>query len=148
MDERRLSEWEPAFVNYLSTIPGVNGIPLCYVIRDLEIPDRTAQFTNFNEKAKACTPLSGSIFQADARKVHQLLKSYQQAESAKQWIKLLARHENGRRDAEALRGHYSEEGNTSRRIAVAERYRDALLHYKNEKALSFSSFLDNNPNYV
>jgi hypothetical protein len=42
---------------------------------------------------------------------------------------------------EALRGHYSGEGNTSRRIAVAERYRDTL-HYKNEKALSFSMFLD------
>jgi hypothetical protein len=38
-------------------------------------------------------------------------------------------------------GHYSGEGNTSRRIAVAERYRHNL-HYKNEKALSFSTFLD------
>jgi hypothetical protein len=42
---------------------------------------------------------------------------------------------------EALRGHYSGEGNTSRRIAVAKRYRDTL-HYKNEKALSFSMFQD------
>ena len=42
---------------------------------------------------------------------------------------------------EALRGHYSGEGNTSRHVAVAERYRDTL-HYKNEKALSFSMFLD------
>jgi hypothetical protein len=39
-------------------------------------------------------------------------------------------------------GHYSAgKGNTSRRIAVAERYRDNL-HYKNEKALSFFTFLD------
>ena len=119
----------------------MNGIPLCYVIWDLEIPDRTAEFTNFNEKAIACAPLFGSNFQADARMVHQLLKSYLQAESAEQWIKPLARHQNGRRDMEALRGHYSGEGNTSRRIAVAERYRDTL-HYKNEKTLSFSSFLD------
>ena len=41
----------------------------------------------------------------------------------------------------ALRKHYSGEGNTSRRIAAAERIRDTL-HYKNELAMSFSTFLD------
>jgi hypothetical protein len=120
-DERKWSEWEPAFVNYLSTIHGVNGIPLCYVIRELAIPDRSADFASFNERAIACAPLVGSNFQADARKVHQLLKSYLQAESAEQWIKPLAKHQDGRKDMEALRNHYSGEGNTSRRIAVAER---------------------------
>ena len=140
-DERKWPEWEPAFVNYLSTIPGVNGIPLCYVIRELEEPDRTADFASFNERAIACAPLTGSNFQADTRKVHQLLKSFLQAESAEQWIKPLTKRQDGRKDMEALRGHYSGEGNTSRRIAVAERYRDTL-HYKNEKALSFSVFLD------
>ena len=29
-DERKWPEWEPSFVNYLSTIPGVNGVPLSY----------------------------------------------------------------------------------------------------------------------
>jgi hypothetical protein len=134
-------EWEPAFVNYLSTIPGVNGTELCYVIWEIELPDRSADFANFNERAIACTPLTGSNFQANSRKVHQLLKSYLQAGSAKQWIKPLARHQDGRKDMKALRGHYSGEGNTSRRIAVDERYRETL-HNKNEKALSFSVFLD------
>ena len=140
-DERKWSTWEPAFVNYLSTIPGVNGIPLCYVIRDAEEPTPDAEYANFNEKAIACAPLSGANYQADARRVHQLLKSYLQAETAEQWIKPLAKHQDGRRDMAALRNHYSGEGNTSRRIAVAERYRDTL-HYKNEKALAFSNFLD------
>ena len=140
-DECKWPEWEPAFVNYLSTIPGVNGIPLCYVVRELGVPDRSSDFASFNEKAIACAPLIGPNFQADSRKVHQLLKSYLQAESAEQWIKPMSRRQNGREDMEALRGHYSGEGNTSRRIAVAERYRDNL-HYKNEKALSFSTFLD------
>ena len=35
----------------------------------------------------------------------------------------------------------SGEGNTSRRIAVAERIRDTL-HYKNERAMQFFTFLD------
>jgi hypothetical protein len=47
----------------------------------------------------------------------------------------------GRADMKALRDHYSGEGNTSRRIAVAERIRDTL-HYKSERAMQFSSFLD------
>jgi hypothetical protein len=45
-------------------------------------------------------------------------------------------------DLEALRNHYGGEGNTSRRIAQAERYRDTL-YYKHEKSMSFSTFLDN-----
>ena len=41
-NEREWPEWEPAFVNYLSTIPGVNaGISLCYVVREPETPDRS-----------------------------------------------------------------------------------------------------------
>jgi hypothetical protein len=140
-DERKWPEWEPAFVNYLSTLPGVTGIPLSYVVRELEEPDRAIDYASFNEKAIACAPLVGSTYQADATKVHQLLKSFLQSESAEQWIKPFAKAQDGRKDMEALRGHYSGEGNTSRRIAVAERYRDTL-HYKNEKALAFSSFLD------
>ena len=31
-DERKWPEWYPAFVNYLSTIPGVYGVPLSYVV--------------------------------------------------------------------------------------------------------------------
>ena len=45
---------------------------------------------------------------------------------------------------EALQNHYSGEGNTSRRIAVAERIRDTLF-YKSERAMQFSAFLDKMP---
>ena len=43
-DERKWPEWQPAFVNYLSTIPGVNGVPLSYVVREEETPDLTAEY--------------------------------------------------------------------------------------------------------
>jgi hypothetical protein len=139
--DRKWPEWEPAFANYLSTIPGVNGIPLSYVIRETEVIDRTIEYPSFNEKAIACAPLAGPNFQADARKVHQLLKSFLQTETAEQWIKPIARRQSGREDMIALRNHYSGEGNTSQRIAQAEGYRDTL-YYKHEKSLSFSNFLD------
>lgn len=41
----------------------------------------------------------------------------------------------------ALQNDYSGKGNTSRRIAIAERTQDTL-HYKSKRALPFSSFLD------
>ena len=31
--ENKWPEWEPAFINYLSTLDGVDGIPLSYVVR-------------------------------------------------------------------------------------------------------------------
>ena len=40
----------------------------------------------------------------------------------------------------ALRAHYQGEGNTTRRIAEAERLRDSL-HYRNEHGLPFASYL-------
>ena len=138
-DERKWPEW--AFTNYLSTIPGVNGVPLSYVLRMEATPDPNEIYQSFNEQAIACCPLTGASFQADARKVHQLLKSFLQSESGEQWIKSISRKQNGREDMIALRNHYSGEGNTSRRIAIAEKTRDTL-HYKSERAMPFSSFLD------
>ena len=140
-DEKKWPEWEPAFCNYLSTIPGVSGVPLSYVVREKDTPDPDAVYESFNEQAVACSPLTGAVFQADAWKVHQLIKSFLQTETAKQWVKPIAKKQNGRSDMEALRNHYSGEGNTSRRIAVAERIRDSLF-YKNERSMQFSAFLD------
>jgi hypothetical protein len=38
-DERKWPEWEKAFTNYLSVIPGVSGIPLSYIVRENEEPE-------------------------------------------------------------------------------------------------------------
>ena len=140
-DEKKWALWEPSFCNYLATIPGITGVPLSYVVRVKETPVEGLEYESFNEQAVACCPLEGTVFQADSRKVHQLLKSFLQAETAEQWIKPLEKKLNGRQDMEALRNHYAGEGNASRRIAMAERIRDSL-HYKNERAMPFSGFLD------
>ena len=81
-DERKWPEWEPAFEIYLSTIPGVNGVPLSYLIWLEETPATDQTYESFNKKAIACAPLTGPQYQADSRKVHQLLKSFLQSESA------------------------------------------------------------------
>ena len=141
-DERKWPDWEPAFVNYLSMIPGSYHVPLSYVVRKKEDPDHDRDFgDDFVSDTIACAPLHGAHFRADSRCVHLLLKNFLLAETAEQWIKNLVPHVNGRRDMLALREHYSGEGNTSRRIATAERMRKGLC-YNNERSQEFSIFLD------
>ena len=137
-DEKKWPDWEPVFVNYLSTIPRVRGVPLSYVVRENDAPNHDTDFGNdFIARSIACAPLNDSSFRADARKVHQLLMNFLVAESAEQWIKDLTPHVNGRRDMQALRNHYGAEGNASRRIATAEKLRESL-HYKSERSLPLS----------
>ena len=141
-DKKKWPDWEPPFMNYLSTIPGVRGVPLLYVISENDAPNHEMDFGNdFTTCSIACAPLEDASFRADARKVHQLLMNVLVAESAEQWIKDLTPHVNGKRDREALRDHYGGEGNGSRRIMTAEKLRESL-HYKSERSLRFSTFLD------
>ena len=89
-DERKWPDWEPAFVNYLSTIPGSYHVPLLYVVREREDPDHDRDFgDDFISKMIVCTPLHGNHFRADLRCIHQLLKNYLVEEMAEQWIKNL-----------------------------------------------------------
>ena len=86
-NERKWPEWYPPFVNYLSTIPSVYGVPLSYVVHENKTPDHVHDFAgDFTEEIIACAPHDGPKVRADARKVHQLLKNFLMAESAEQWI--------------------------------------------------------------
>ena len=121
------------------TILGVNRVPLSYVVRENDDPDPEGHNT-FVQKCIACAPLTGPHFEADARRVHQLVTSFTQGEISEQWIKMHSRAQNGRVDLQALYAHYQGAGNTTRRIAEAGRLQETL-HYKNEQSLSFSTFL-------
>jgi hypothetical protein len=86
--------------------------------------------TNFNtyeEEVYALAPLTGDYYVADARRVHKIVKTYTQGESAEEWIRTLARYQDGRRDVQVLKAHFQGEGNASRRIAEADNIRESLL---------------------
>ena len=84
-DKKKWPDWETAFVNYLSTIPGVRGVPLSYVVKENDAPDHETDFGNdFPTRSIACAPLNDSSFRADARKVHQLLMNFLVVESPEQ----------------------------------------------------------------
>ena len=115
-------------------------MPLSYIVRENEAPGHACDFVgDFTEEIIACAPLDGPKVQADVRKVHQLLKNFLMAESAEQWIRPLA--PRGNDDVLELRRHYEGEGNQSRRIASADKYRETL-HYKSEHAMPSETFLN------
>jgi hypothetical protein len=74
--------------------------------------------------------------------VHPLIHAFVQGETAETWIKPKEKRQNGRLDFKALQAHYGGEGNISVRIKEAEVLRNSL-HYKNERAMSFKTFLTN-----
>ena len=62
-DKKKWPDWEPAFVNYLSMIPSVRGVPLSYVIRENAAPDHETDFGNdFIACSIACVPLDNASF--------------------------------------------------------------------------------------
>ena len=140
-DERKWPEWEKAFANYLAVIPGVTGIPLSYVIREHDVPENGREYSSLTDRMIARASLQGQFFVADAKRVHNLLLGFLQGENTENWIRSVARYQDGRREMEALRRHYAGEGNSTRRIADAKQIQQSL-HYKSERALSFSKFLD------
>ena len=75
-DERKWPEWEKAFTNYLSVIPGVSGIPLAYIVREEEEPEEGYIYATFNERVIKRAPLRGQYYIADARRVHNLLVGF------------------------------------------------------------------------
>ena len=140
-DEKKWIEWSEKLETMLAVMPGVNGVPLSYVIRKKDESDHEeANYENFMQYTVACAPLNGTFFEADARRVHQIILGYIQGEAVADWIKPHLKKENGRLDMIALRKHFEGEGNVSRRITDAESLRDTL-HYKAERALPFSQFI-------
>jgi hypothetical protein len=135
------ANWQRAFNNYLSTIPGQTGIPLNYVIRTEDAPNYDDEGDDdFEQLCIDAAPLDGIVFQADSRKVHQLITGFVSGEAAETWVKRVAKQKNGRLDFKALAEHYGGAGNKQVRIKEAETLRKTLV-YRNERAMSFERFL-------
>ena len=77
--ETKWPEWQRAFTNYLSVIPGSNGVPLAYVIRSSDgIGADDAIYSKFKERMIARAPHTGDYWLANKHRVHTLLLSFLQ----------------------------------------------------------------------
>ena len=133
-------DWEEKFENYLRLHLGASGVPLSYVIRENDNPDTTTVFTDFIRKTIACAPLNGEHYDADKLTVFNFIVSFTTGQPSGDWVKETAKFSNGRRSMKALRAHFLGEGNKTRSLTSAESLR-STLHYKNERSMTFESFL-------
>jgi DMSO/TMAO reductase YedYZ molybdopterin-dependent catalytic subunit len=91
-DKWKWLEWEKAFVNYLSVILVVNGVPLAYVVcKDLE-PEDEAKYLSFNKWMIARAPREGQFYTADLRYAHNLITNYVQGKHTESWICTIAHY--------------------------------------------------------
>ena len=132
-------KWTEELNTTLCQIIGVTGIPLTYVIRsdDAAFFDTTIPY---DDAAINGVPLTGQMFNQDARTVHKIiLKNVHEDSDAYTYIKTLIRHRNGRRDMQALRLRYSSDATKQ---AIINKAKNELqnLCYKNERSFSFEKF--------
>ena len=138
--ERKWKQWEEKFINYTALHLGSNGVPLSYVIRTNDEPDVDGEYPDFITQTIACAPLEGEFYAADKMTVFNMIVSFTTGQPSADWIRPTICHNDGRRSMKALRDHFSGEGNASRNKADADRLKDTL-HYKNERAMDFETFL-------
>jgi len=130
--------WEIIFINHLSGIYGITGVPLHYVVCKSQV-DGYVPVTNA-EKLVFNAPLQGDVFQRDTQAVFRILKSVTARTDAWEWIKQYDKKQDGRLAFEALRKHYDGPGEVDCRIALAkQQIRD--LFYNSEQAFPFEKFI-------
>ena len=127
------SDWSPTFINYLRTIPGRDGVPLSYVIRDKEESDPTPH-EDFMDEYVSMAPVNyGEAFTRDAAEVHTLIVKFITGnETAEMKIKVHESLRNGRMDWIALKEHYEGIGIHAFDIIEAESILNDLF-YSGEK---------------
>jgi hypothetical protein len=131
-------EWEILFNNYLSTLRGVRGVPLNYVIRKPLPPGH--MLYGREEQLTFDAPLHGPDFLLDAANVYGKLKQQTIGTNAWEWIKQFELSKNGRDAMLALRQHYDGPAEVDRRIALA-RQQIKELFYRSEQSFPFESYI-------
>ena len=131
-EKLRWDDWVPTFINFLRSIPGRQGVPLCYVIRNHVAPmiDPTADLLqDYINRA----PMTGSAFQADALDVHVYIVNFTAGNvTAETKILPNANDKNGRIDFINLVNHYEGVGVNSINIVQAD-ITLSTLYYSGEK---------------
>ena len=126
-------EYENRLTNYLGTLKGVTGIPLNYVIRDEDDPDRDDESIIYQAR------LDGNTFKSDSERVFTIIHSTMVGTDGYEWMKSTIRYKDGRRSMLALRHHYDGNDQKEKRVQAA-RSRINSLHYRNEHAFSFELY--------
>ena len=112
-------DWESKLINYRSIIFGVNSVPLSYVIRENNNPSIAGSriYDIFIDETIYCDPLTGTFYDTDKQSIHQKFLSFTTRQLLEDWIKLVARHNDGIRSMTDLRDDFSGEENATIHIS-------------------------------
>ena len=122
-------DWKPTLVNFLYQIPGRDGVPLAYIVRDNDLPDPSPQ-ANFIDMYVSNAPLLGEAYQLDAARVANIIQSLIvgniQAETKIQTI--TATTGDGRAMFKALDEHYLGVGVFAMETTAAEKVLETIYY--------------------
>ena len=126
-------DWKPTLVNFLYQIPGRDGVPLSYIVRDNEAPDRTTIRPNFLDIYVHNAPLYGEAYDLDTIRVANIIQSLiignTQAETK---VQTITGTPDGRAMFKALDEYYLGVGVFALEMTAAEKILDTL-HYSGER---------------
>jgi hypothetical protein len=108
LDEKmKWEDWNPVFINFLRSIPGLTGIPLAYVCRDPNPVGPGNHNDDFLDDYIQHAPLQGEAFTRDAAEVHTYIVSFIAGNTtAESKVMSHAEERNGRLDYLSLKEHY------------------------------------------
>lgn len=126
------SDWKPTLINYLRLIPGRDGVPLSYVVRENAVPDQSPK-TDFLAEYIAAAPLVGDAYPIDTAQVAVIITSLIVGNTeAETKVQSLPDANNGRSIFETLDNHYAGIGVYAKDVAQAEKILNSLF-YSGEK---------------
>ena len=122
-------EWHPMLVHYLRKLPGANGIPLNYVIREDSERDPTPH-SNFLDDYVSMARLSGQVYDEDRETVYteivDLVSKHTRARGA--ILALGPNNRDGRSAYFAVKTHFEGEGILQVKVTNAEWTIDNLFY--------------------
>jgi hypothetical protein len=137
--------WKDSVNTALTLAYGSKGVPLLYVIRDIQastfpVTPAGAIAPSWEEVAIGAAPLTGLDYDADRKTVHLFLSNNISEDSdAHAYIHPLVSRNDGRLDWQALCERYENEATIQARVNQANKTWEMLV-YKNERAMSFEAF--------
>ena len=131
--QTKWDDWREVFSNFLRSIPGHDGVPLSYIIRDNDAPDPTPR-PDFIDEYVAMAPLAGDTYNVDASEVHTYIVKFVAGNpTAESKIQTHLNAHDGRRDFQALVEHYEGVGIHSIDIVRADRILKSLDYIGEKK---------------
>ena len=133
--------WSEKFDNYLSSIRGVDDVPLSYVTRRPK-PAGWDPVTDANSPEETLiyqVALNGSAFEQDNKTVFTKILEVTLGEPAYEWIRSFEQTKDGRGAMEVLRQHCEGSNFTELRVNEADRILRETV-YNNERHFSFESY--------